>query len=97
MKNKEEWSSYDYTNECWSEALKITKMERVNRDTKKWANNYHKVDAEYMRLIKKLPTHVLELLIKDYHSDKVTRARSTIQEVLDELAKRILLEEVHEI
>ena len=54
--------------------------------------NKEKVGKEYIRLVRRLPSSTLELIIQEHLDDILTREEHTIQEIISELANRILIE-----
>jgi len=49
------------------------------------------VGKEYIRLVRQLSTEDLTIVLRGHECDIVTREESTIQEILQELAERILI------
>jgi len=78
--------SLNWTNKCFHKAL--TNL-GLTRET--YPEHREKVAKEYLRLVRALPSHMLETMIQENIAGVVRREDSTIAEILDELAYRILI------
>jgi len=64
----------------------------VGTDRESRYRNKEKIGKEYIRLVRNLPSPSLELIIQEHLGNIMTREEHTIQEILSELANRILIE-----
>lgn len=84
---KIESKSLPITNVCYRDALAYLGIERKDRFEHK-----EKIGKEYISRVRKLPTPMLELIVQEHLDDVQNRDEYTIQEIVSELANRILIE-----
>ena len=81
-----------------SEALQATNiiykkaLSNLGLEHGQWWEHEVKIGVEYRKLLRTLPTSILETIIQENLEDIVRRDDSTIEEILSELANRILIE-----
>jgi hypothetical protein len=94
---KPESLSKRHTNECYKQTLVNLGIDSAKDDywDQKRARK-QEIGKEYIRLVRTLPEEVLSLIVDEHNKGILYREDSTIEEVLDELALRILLKDQHD-
>ncbi len=79
------------TTACFNKALEILGIDKIDREAR--IGRKPEIGREYIRLVRTLPEWMLTEIIEEHENGILLREDSTIEEILDELALRILLKE----